>query len=52
MANFQDFSLSVVESFPVFSAAFLVAGLIAVIWSAIHLAEDIAEIKGYKLSGS
>ena len=39
MANFQDFAFSMVESFPVFSAAFLVAGVIAAIWSAAHFLE-------------
>ncbi len=45
MANFQDFAFSVLESFPVFSAAFLVAGLIGAIWSASHLIGDITQIR-------
>lgn len=48
MANFQDFAFSIVESFPVFSAAFLLAGIIAVIWSAAHFVEDISEVRHYK----
>ena len=48
MANFQDFMFSILESFPVFSAAFLVGGLIAVIWSATHLLRDIVEIKAHR----
>lgn len=45
MANFQDFAFSILESFPVFSAAFLVAGVIAVIWSAAHLIDDIGQVR-------
>ena len=46
MANFQDFAFSILESFPVFSTAFLVACIIAVIWSATHFFNDIAEVRG------
>jgi hypothetical protein len=46
MANFQDFAFSIIESFPVFSAAFLLAGVIAVIWSAAHFIDDIAQMRG------
>jgi hypothetical protein len=45
MANFQDFAFSILESFPVFSAAFLLAGIIAVIWSAVHFFGDIAAMR-------
>jgi hypothetical protein len=45
MANFQDYAFSILESFPVFSAAFLVGGLIVVIWSATHLIADIGHIR-------
>jgi hypothetical protein len=44
MSNFQDYAFSILESFPVFSAAFLVGGLIVVIWSASHLFDDIMNI--------
>lgn len=44
MGNFQDYAFSILESFPVFSAAFLVSGLIVVIWSASHLIDDIMNI--------
>jgi hypothetical protein len=47
MANFQDFAFSIVESFPVFSAAFLIAGVIAVIWSAAHFIEDISQMRAH-----
>jgi hypothetical protein len=45
MSNFQDYAFSILESFPVFSAAFLVGGLIVVIWSATHLIDDILYIR-------
>ena len=48
VANFQDFAFSVIESFPVFSAAFLVGGVIAVVWSATHLVNDISEIRTHR----
>jgi hypothetical protein len=49
MSNFQDFAFSILESFPVFSAAFLVGGLIVVIWSAAHLIDDISHIHHERL---
>jgi len=45
MANFQDFAFSILESFPVFSAAFVIAGVIAVIWSAVHFVHDISRVR-------
>ena len=45
MANFQDFIFSTLESFPVFSVAFLLGGVIAVVWSAMHFMRDIAEVR-------
>lgn len=48
MANFQDFAFSIIESFPVFSAAFVVGCLIAVIWSATHFIEDISQMREYR----
>jgi hypothetical protein len=45
MANFQDFAFSIIESFPVFPAAFLVAGLIAVVWSAAHFMDDVTRVR-------
>jgi VIT1/CCC1 family predicted Fe2+/Mn2+ transporter len=47
-ANFQDFVFSTLESFPVFSAAFLLVGVILVIWSAIHFAKDISEVRAHR----
>ncbi len=48
MANFQDFAFSILESFPVFSAAFLVGGIIAVIWSAAHFIDDISNMRTHR----
>lgn len=48
MANFQDFAFSIIESFPVFSAAFLLASVIAVIWSAMHFIGDIAQMRSHR----
>lgn len=45
MANFQDYAFSILESFPVFSAAFVVGGLIVVIWSASNFMKDISIIR-------
>lgn len=45
MSNFQDYAFSILESFPVFSAAFVVGGLIVVIWSASNLIQDIDIIR-------
>jgi hypothetical protein len=45
MSNFQDFSFSMLESFPVFSAAFLLVGVIAVVWSAVHFVDDIGQVR-------
>lgn len=51
-ANFQDFVFSTLESFPVFSASFLVGGMIAVIWSAAHFIDDISEMRAVRNMGS
>jgi fatty-acid desaturase len=48
MANFQDFAFSMLESFPVFSAAFVLGGVIVAIWSAVHFINDISHMRGYK----
>ena len=48
MANFQDLTFSILESFPVFSAAFLVAGLIVVIWSAMHFVDDVSQVRTHR----
>jgi len=39
LANFPDFASSLAESFPIFSAAIILAGLAAVIWSAAMLVD-------------
>ena len=48
VANFHDFLFSILESFPVFSAALLVAGLIAAIWSAAHFIDDVEAMRSRK----
>src|ERR1700722_20075311 len=47
-ANFQDFVFSTLESFPVFSVAFLLGGVIAVIWSAVHFINDVAQVRAHR----
>ncbi len=51
-ANFQDFIFSTLESFPVFSAAFLVGGMIALIWSAAHFIDDILQMRAQRNGSS
>lgn len=46
-ANFQDFVFSTLESFPVFSVAFVLGGVIAVIWSASHFVQDVLEMRAH-----
>ena len=48
MANFQDFAFSILESFPTFSSAFLLGGIIVAIWSAAHVIDDISLLRGYR----
>ncbi len=45
VANFQDFAYSIIESFPVFSAAFFFAGVGFSLWSASHLLEDVSRLR-------
>ena len=47
MANFQDFAFSILESFPVFSAAFALGGVIVAIWSAMHFIKDVLIVRGH-----
>lgn len=44
-ANFQDFAYSIIESFPVFSTAFLFAGIGFAIWSAAHFFDDVSQLR-------
>ena len=48
MANFQDFAFSLIESFPVFSTAFLMVGIISVVWSAAHFIDDVTAVRANK----
>jgi len=42
LSNFSDFSLSIIESFPFFSATVLLAGVFFAIWSASNFINDIS----------
>jgi hypothetical protein len=44
-ANFQDFAFSIVESFPVFSAALILGAIVATIWSAGNFIEDFSYLR-------
>lgn len=48
MANFQDFAFSILESFPVFSVAFVLACVIAAIWSAAHFLSDVSQVRAQR----
>ena len=52
MANFQDFAFSMLESFPVFSAAFLLGGVILAIWSAAHFIDDLSTMRASRFLAS
>lgn len=41
-ANFPDFALSMVETFPVFIAALLLGGILAAVWSVAALIDETA----------
>jgi hypothetical protein len=49
IANFSDFALSIVESFPIFSTALLLCGIFFAIWSAARFANEIALLRGHKI---
>lgn len=40
MANFSDFSLALVESFPIFSTILLLSGVLFAVWSLARLIEE------------
>lgn len=48
-ANFSDYVLSMIESFPVFSSAILFAGIFFAIWSAARFINELAIMKKRKL---
>jgi hypothetical protein len=50
VANFSDFALSMVESFPAFSAALLLSGVFFAIWSAAKFANEVALLRARGLS--
>jgi len=45
IASFSDFIFSVVESFPVFSAALLLSGVFFAIWSAAAFVDEMALLR-------
>jgi hypothetical protein len=45
-ANFPDFALSVMESFPIFTTAFLLAGVMFAIWSMAALIDEASLLRG------
>jgi hypothetical protein len=48
-ANFPDFALSVMESFPVFTAALLLSGVLFAIWSMAALIDEASLLRAGKL---
>ena len=50
VASFSDVALSLVESFPVFSAALLLGGVFAVIWSVARLLNEFTFMRSHHLS--
>ena len=50
MAAFPDLALSMVESFPVFSSAFFLAGIFLAIWSVAKLANEIVFMHAHNIS--
>jgi hypothetical protein len=45
MANFPDFAFSIVESFPAFTAAILLSGVLFAIWSMANLVDEAVLMK-------
>lgn len=50
LTSFSDFVLSVVESFPVFSATLLLSGVFVAIWSAAHFVNEVVRMRGHTFS--
>ncbi len=50
MGNFSDFSLSIVESFPVFSVAILFSGVFFAVWSAARFLGEVALMRTHTFS--
>jgi hypothetical protein len=40
VANFPDFAFSIMESFPIFTTALLLAGVMFAIWSMVALIDE------------
>jgi hypothetical protein len=50
LANFSDFMLSVIESFPVFSMALLLCGVFFAVWSAARFANEVLRVREHRFS--
>ncbi len=50
VANFSDFIFSILESFPVFSAALLLSGIFFGIWSAAQFLNEIVLIRKHRFN--
>lgn len=46
-SNFSDFAFSMIEAFPVFSAAFLLTGLLFAVWSVAAFIDEAARVRAY-----
>lgn len=49
-ANFPDFAFSVMESFPIFTTAFLLAGVMFAIWSMAALIDEASLFQNWRHS--
>ena len=45
MASFSDFAFSIIESFPVVSAALLLSGIFFALWSAANFIKEVATLR-------
>lgn len=51
IASFSDFLLSIAESFPVFSVAVLLSGVLFAIWSAAKLVNEFSGLRRHASAG-
>ena len=52
VANFPEFLLSMIEAFPVFSAAAMLGGAAFVIWSAAAMFDEFSAVERHRFSAS
>lgn len=52
MTNFPDFALSMIESFPVFTAALLLSGVMFAVWSMAALIDEASRARATKFFGA